>query len=380
MDASEYLKSILYTKDEVDHWLSGKKFPFAKYHSEFGWLLRDGKFRDGINNSISVYTYGQYDERKMINYKRKLCRINTYGNSFTQCHQVSDGETWQEILAAHLHEPIRNFGVGGWSVYQAYLRMKKEEKRTPADYIIFNIYEDDHYRNLDAWRNIRAKKHEQFIEPTLPHVKVNEQEQSFQECSNPCSTPESVYNLCDLNYVCQLFNDNFVLKIMLAHINSKENNPSPNNYNEIINLATTHGIKTKIDNSENLDKVADNLFTKSAMYSSQCIVKKIDKLAKENNKKVLYVLSYPPHSIAKYINEAKRSDQSFVDFLKIQNFPFIDLLEAHVNEYNQFKIGIKKYLERYFIGHYNPLGNFFCAFAIKNKLVEMLNPKPEPYQ
>ena len=47
------------------------------------------------------------------NCEEKACRINTYGNSFTQCHQVSNGEAWQEDLAAHMGEPIRNFGMGG---------------------------------------------------------------------------------------------------------------------------------------------------------------------------------------------------------------------------------------------------------------------------
>ena len=46
---------------------------------------------------------------------------------------------------------------------------------------------------------------------------------------------------------------------------------------------------------------------------------------------------------------------------------------------SQFKIDAKSYLERYYIGHYNPLGNQFTAFAIKNKLVEMLDPKPTAY-
>jgi hypothetical protein len=50
-------------------------------------------------------------------YADKKCRINTYGDSFTQCHQVSDGETWQEYLAAHLGEPVRNFGMGGYGAY-----------------------------------------------------------------------------------------------------------------------------------------------------------------------------------------------------------------------------------------------------------------------
>ena len=33
-------------------------------------------------------------------------------------------------------------------------------------------------------------------------------------------------------------------------------------------------------------------------------------------------------------------------------------------------------LNRYFIGHYNPLGNHFCAFAIKDALVQLLDPRP----
>ena len=61
-------------------------------------------------------------------YVGRPCRINTYGDSFTQCHQVSDGETWQEYLAAHLGEPIRNFGMGGYGAYQAYRRMVREER------------------------------------------------------------------------------------------------------------------------------------------------------------------------------------------------------------------------------------------------------------
>ena len=120
----EFLKGLLYTRQEVDDYFADRAFPFSKHSPEFGWLLRDSFFRDGMNNSISVYHFVQPDgERKMSNYGNQPCRINTYGNSFTQCHQVSDHETWQEVLAAHLQEPVKNFGIGGWSVYQAYLRM-----------------------------------------------------------------------------------------------------------------------------------------------------------------------------------------------------------------------------------------------------------------
>ena len=46
----------------------------------------------------------------------------------------------------------------------------------------------------------------------------------------------------------------------------------------------------------------------------------------------------------------------------------------------EFSVPIEEYLKRYYIGHYSPLGNFFTAFAIKDKVVEMLDPKPTPYR
>lgn len=152
VDARSYLSKMIYSKQEVDDWFSGK-IRFAKYHSEWGWLLRDERFQDGVDGAVSTYTYSTnpFHERKMIGNADKPCRINTYGDSFTQGHQVNEGETWQEVLAAHLGEPVRNFGIGAWSVYQAWLRMKYEEERCPADLVILNIYDDDHYRNIDAW-------------------------------------------------------------------------------------------------------------------------------------------------------------------------------------------------------------------------------------
>ena len=380
MTARQYLNEILYTKEEVDKWLAGKAFPFAKYHSEFGWLLNNGLVRDGVDNSLCQYTFtGEDGERIMNNYKEKPCRINTYGDSFTQCHQVSDLETWQEVLAAHLQEPVRNFGIGGWSVYQAYLRMLKEEKRTPSEYIIFNIYDDDHRRNLDSWRNIRRRKHVKFIEPTLPYVKVNLKEQSFIECANPCPTPESVYKLCDPDPTVDMFKDDFVLQILLAHKNAKSQNPYKS-YSNIMELATTHGIETEIENNETLAQTAEDLHIKAALFASEKIVEKIENFAQQHNKKVLYVLSFPPNSVARYLQEGKRWDQPFADFLKKKNLPVVDLLEAHKKDYSAFNIDIKTYLNRYYIGHYNPTGNHFCAFALKEKLVEMLDPKPVPYR
>lgn len=377
--ARDYFKGLLYTPEEVRQWLAEKAFPFAKYSSEFGWLLRDARFQDGVDGSTSVYTYGPLDERITINYKDRPCRINTYGNSFTQCHQVSDGETWQEVLAAHLQEPVRNFGVGGWSVYQAYRRMLSEEKRAPAEFIIFNIYDDDHFRNLDSWRNIRVPKHERFIEPTLPHVVVNAREGRFEERPNPCPTPESVYDLCDLDRVVDLFKDDFPLKIMLAHLNAKTGNPELA-YKETLDLVTTHGIVTRIDTADTLSEAANQLHRQSAYFSTHRIVENIEAFAREQRRKVLYVLSYSRKSIEQFILTGERRDRVFVEYMRKSGLPVVDLLAAHVGDFARFKVELKSYLTNYFIGHYNPLGNFFCAQAIRPRLVQTLEPKPAPYR
>jgi len=351
--AKRQLARLVRTRKEVDDWLTGRAFPFSKYDSELGYLHRSRRFKEGMEGTICTYTYDPSDARHTIMHADMACRINTYGNSFTSCEQVSDGETWQEVLAAHLGEPIRNYGVGAYSVYQAYLRMKREEKRNPAPYIILNIFGDDHFRNLLGYQAIGFGKIWQHFCPPLPHVVVNLATGQVVEVKNPCPTPESLYNLCDLDWVYKTFGDDFALKVRVARETEKLPNAG--------------------------DLTADPLFTRAAILASTHIVDKVEEFAAANNKKVLYVLSYDPGKVMKRLVGEKRFDQSFVDFLEARKLPYVDLLEAHAADYAQFKSGVKDYVFRYYIGHYNPQGNVFCAFALRNKLVSMLDPKPAAY-
>jgi hypothetical protein len=62
--------------------------------------------------------------------------------------------------------------------------------------------------------------------------------------------------------------------------------------------------------------------------------------------------------------------------------PYVDLLQAHAADAARFKGTPEEALSRYFVGrsgHYNPLGNHFCAFAMKDALVRLLDPKPPAY-
>lgn len=374
-EIKEYLKRTIFPKDRLN------PSSLKKYHPTFGWLMRNRMEQNGINNSWCVYTYADNDgERIMTNFANKSCRINTYGNSFTHCDQVSDNETWQEHLAAHIQEPVKNFGVGGWSVYQAYLRMLKEELRSPSELIIFTIFADDHLRNLDAWRRIRIRTNPSGLELTLPYLQVDLKNQQMRECENPCPTLESVYKLADLEEAYKLFKDDFVLKIMIAHEKSQYLNPDQQNEEIKKLLSSQQWLEYEVGNNETLSQTADKIHRDSALFASCRIIDKVEEFAKLNKRKILYVLAYPASYIIKFANGSKRWDSAFIEYLQEKNLPFVDLFNSHILEFSQQKNNIADYLKKYFIGHYNPKGNMFFAWEIINKVIEFLEPKPLPYK
>ena len=211
IDVRDFLSKKIYSRKEVEDWLAGSGSQFAKYVPELGWVLRDASWSGSVNNMLksegveganweTTFDHEEGWRRHLVAYSDKPCRINTYGDSFTHCDQVNNGETWEEYLGSHLREPIQNFGVGGYSVYQAYLRMLKEEKSSPSDLIIFNIFEDDHYRSVGAWGTLRAGKDWRFFWPTVPYLTVDFSSGKSEGHPNSCPTEDMVYKLCDLDW------------------------------------------------------------------------------------------------------------------------------------------------------------------------------------
>ena len=150
-DLRDLLLKTTYRREDVIRFLDPSVPTWARFDPQLGYVHGNIVMKDGMNGSCASYHYEAGGQRQMFNGTGQPCRINTYGDSFTQCAQVSDGETWQEYLAAHLGEPIRNYGVGGYGVYQACRRAQRVETTTAATtYVILNIWDDDHVRSLDA--------------------------------------------------------------------------------------------------------------------------------------------------------------------------------------------------------------------------------------
>jgi hypothetical protein len=398
LNAKEFLNGLLYRRSEIDDWLSGRSFPFSRYDPDLGFLHRDRRCRDGIGGSESTYTYDRRTgARRTINHAEEPCRINTYGDSYTSCEQGNDGETWQEVLAARLGEPIRNFGVGSYSVYQTYLRMKREEASVPAEYVIINIYDDDLFRNLVGWQRIRVRWWgTQHPGPPQPYVKANPATKEFTEFRNPCREPEDLYDFCDLDRVYERFRDDFLVRIMLAKTNAQHGTPAES-YRDIEELAEEYGVRTTIRTSKKLLEIANLLYARSAVYASMRVVEKIGEFASSQGKEVLYVASYSTSSVGDRISpghgpkvpEMRRPgnsfQESFVRFMLKKGGRYVDLMDAHLKDFSTRKVGVTGYLGEYYVvpkectTHYSPLGNRFTAFAVKDRLVEMLDPKPPSY-
>jgi hypothetical protein len=123
----------------------------------------------------------------------------------------------------------------------------------------------------------------------------------------------------------------------------------------------------------------DAIFTNAGLYASMRIVEKVEAYAAEHHKNVLYVLSYGNKVFRNAQRSGSRFDQPFVDFMNAKQLSYVDLMQAHAQDFAERSIDVDQYVKRYWIGHYRPSGNFFAAMAMKDKLVDMLNPKPLSY-
>jgi hypothetical protein len=374
----EFLEERLYTRAEIDAWLEPKESAFSTYDPQVGYRNRNRVFKEGINGSYVTYRYEPSGARKIMMYAGRPSRINTYGSSFTDCEQVNDGETWQEKLAAHLGEPVRNFGVGGQTSYLSYVRMLREEQNTPADYIIMNIT-PPYERQMFNWQAIFYGKSAKHPCPPMPCVRVNSATGAYEEHPNPCPTPESLYKFMDLDYVYETLKDDFTLPIVVARNNITKGRAELS-YGPIMRLAAEHGVEAVIDSPEKLREVADNLFIQESVYATMRTVGKIREYAEKHGKKVLYILTYASSEIKKRMDTGVRFDQMVLDFLVENDLPYVDLMDVMIRDFENYSISFDEYQKLHYIGHVSPMGNQFIAYQIKDKLVEIMNPKPLPYQ
>lgn len=377
----DYLRELVRSEDEVTRfversWIAGEQSRNRgwAYDPELGWTLVNSERDDGVDGSRTFYHYEPDGARVSIHSREKVCRIHCYGDSFTHCDQVSDGETWEEYLAAHLQEPVRNYGVGGYSVYQAWLRLRKVEAVSPAPYIIFNIYDDDHFRNLDAWRSIRVGARGPVGYP-LPHLRVNVARGEIVEVANPAQRPEDLYRLTDFEFVRRTYADDPILRVTLVARGKIEATDDL-----VARVAAGFGLSPDAAPGENPRERIHKLHAEAALFASRRVMERVEQYCRDTDRKLLVVLSHGRNGLSDALSGKPRWDRTFLDYLATRDYPWVDLRDAHAGEFARFQGSVADYIERYYIGHYSPAGNFFCASALKDAVVEWLDPRPLPYR
>ena len=114
--------------------------------------------------------------------------------------------------------------------------------------------------------------------------------------------------------------------------------------------------------------------------ATKYILEKSAEFCRKRGKKLL-VVHFDPYGVMKQlVMGEERYDREVIDVIQTQKIRYFDMNQVHVDDYRQFNLSLEEYMDRYFIGHYNPSGNHFFAYALKDELVDWLEPNPITYQ
>src|SRR5207302_4923800 len=102
--------------------------------------------------------------------------------------------------------------------------------------------------------------------------------------------------------------------------------------------------------------------------------------ARKEGKKLMVVLFDPYRVLGEMRRGEPRYDREVVDYLSREKISYFDMNEVHLRDFRKSGLPYDAYQKQYFIGHYNPRGNHFFAYAIRPKVVEWLAPKPIIYR
>jgi hypothetical protein len=125
---------------------------------------------------------------------------------------------------------------------------------------------------------------------------------------------------------------------------------------------------------------AGDLLDRYSLRATRFILGKVREFARQNRKKLLVVLFDPGRAMAELRQSGARYDQEIVDYLAKEKFNYFDMNEVHLRDFKKYNIPFDEYRKLYFIGHYNPRGNHFFAYSIKDTVVAWLDPKPVTYR
>lgn len=367
----QYLLQSAVSREVIDAFLGRPHW--ATFDPELGYVLHNSFIKAGLDDSRTIETFRPDGARSRFLYAGRKPRINTYGDSFTEGNQVSDGETWQEYLAGHFGEPIANFGVGNYGVYQAYRRLLRLERTADgAPYVIFYVWGDDPTRSIMRcrwaafypWVTKADAEQGLFNSNPWAHLEIDLETGAFVELENPLSTPESLYAMCDPEWMLAHLRDDLALQLAVyagepdyeqPGVIGELDRPKIERLAELLDFPFDWGA----DSDQR--RQAAMLLNRYGQRATIFILDKVRAFTQGAGKMLLVVLNYTARtdqfrgSVATW--DGVRRDQEILDHLSAGNVPLFDMNAVHQREYEQAGGSYHEYLSQYMVGgdgHYNP--------------------------
>jgi hypothetical protein len=200
----------------------------------------------------------------------------------------------------------------------------------------------------------------------------------WMERGNLLATRESLYQMTDAAWMYENLKDDLTLQMYVF----------AQGYTSDIDMEAVGRLATRLDlppagsvlPSKELRAYVRQVLDKYSLAATKYILAKAAEFAAQHGKKLLVVLVGPGRVLPQLVEGRAGYDQEIVDFLRANGFTYFDMNVVHSEDFKCFRLTYEQYRRRYFIGHYNPSGNHFFAFAIKDTIVNWLEPKPITYR
>jgi hypothetical protein len=144
---------------ELDATLSAmrKKTPRHVYDGDLGWVTRPFAAWQGDRYAADAEGARIAAPGHASDAMPGDVRVAVFGDSFTWGDGVDYADTWGAVLERTLRERgvpafVRNFGVGGYGMDQAWLRFEKEGPAWRPQHVVFGLQPENARRNLNMIR------------------------------------------------------------------------------------------------------------------------------------------------------------------------------------------------------------------------------------
>ena len=275
--------------------------------------------------------------------------------------------------------------MGGFGVYQAYCRMLREEQSgNQAEYVILYMWGDDYVRSLfrcryaTYYRRWDNQGGYMFHGNFWSNIEMDPAAGILVEKGNRVRTREDLYLMSDPDFMYENLKDDLMVQL---HLLSRDMVNTDVDYMGLKRLAEILEIpEVDFSDTESMKSTADKLKNRYAFEATKYIIGKGAKFCEERGKKLMLIHFDPYGVLRQLVNGEERYDQDVIDFIRKRDLRFFDMNQVHVEDYKKFNLSWEDYMKRYFIGHYNPAGNHFFAYSIKDNIVGWLDPKPITYR